>query len=72
MKERERHPHTHTHLPALYHPNDIFCDAGRLAIHMANRLMRKAATSDIMCAASVRMARLLDKRPPAGYGKVCN
>ena len=60
------HTHTNTYTPALYHPNDIFCDAGLLAIHIANRLMRKAAKSDNMCAASVRMARLLDSRPPVG------
>ena len=35
-----------------------------MATHMENRLMRKLAKSDSMWAASVSMARLLDRYPP--------
>ena len=48
-------------LPALCQPNGIFFDGGRVAIHIENRLMRKLAKSESMWAASVMMARLLEK-----------
>ena len=59
----------HTYIPALCQPNDIILVGLRLAIQIAKRLMRKLAKSDNMCAASVIMARLLDRLPPAGVGR---
>ena len=43
-----------------------------MATHMENRLMRKLAKSDSMWAASVSMARLLDRYPPGwSHTHVC-
>lgn len=46
---------------ALYHPKDIFFVAGLMAIHNENKEIIKLAKSVNKCAASVAIAKLLDK-----------
>ena len=57
--------HTHTYTPARCHPKDIRFEGGLLPTQMARREMRKPAKSDNMCAASVMIARLPARYPPA-------
>ena len=54
----------HSLVPARCHPNDRVVVAGFVAIHKANNEIIKPAKSDIKCAASVTIARLLAKYPP--------
>lgn len=56
--------HCHSSVPARCHPNDRVVVAGFVAIHKANNEIIKPAKSDIKCAASVTIARLLAKYPP--------
>ena len=49
---------------ALCQPKDIFLDFGLAAIQMENKEMAKEAMSVRRCAASVAMARLLERTPP--------
>jgi len=57
---------------ALYHPNGIDCVAGLEATHMAQSDIMKLAKSVRRCEASVAIAKLLDKYPPAWVHGILN